>query len=229
MQFSTDNNESKFIPSKILSIDDINKKHIFNNDIFNKYKTTAVVEGELIVTDKNVNLNTHRKKIVKEKYKDYLKNIEKHDKNIDKDKWIYNIINNISEQDKILYRDDKCIVFPSYIWDSKNLEKLRILCIPIDTSLRCIRSLEFKHVSLLKHMKKVTCAVIKEKYGIDECYLKKFFHYEPSTYHLHIHFAIISDKEVNSSVEYSHDLDTVIFNLFICNNYYKRIHLNKVS
>ena len=77
-------------------------------------------------------------------------------------------------------------------------------------------------------MKKVTCLVIKEKYGIDECYLKKFFHYEPSTYHLHIHFSNITDKDVNSSVEYSHDLDTVIFNLFICSNYYKRIDLNKL-
>jgi m7GpppX diphosphatase len=227
MQFITDNNECKFLPSKILSIDDINKEHIFNNDIYNKYKTTSIIEGELIVYNKPIK-NTQRKKIIKETYQDYLKNIEKHDKNSDKDKWIYNIINNISEQDKILYRDDKCIVIPSYIWDSKNIDKLRILCIPQDISLRCIRTLEFSHIPLLKHMKKVTCLVIKEKYGIDECYLKKFFHYEPSTYHLHIHFSNITDKDVNSSVEYSHDLDTVIFNLFICSNYYKRIDLNKL-
>lgn len=226
MQFIKDNNEQTFIPSKLLSFDDINKEHIFNNDIYNKYKTTALVEGELIITEKNINIP--RKKIIKETFKNYLKYLEKHDKNSEKDKWIYNIINYISEQDKILYRDEKCIVIPSYIWDSKNIEKLRILCLPIDTSLRCIRSLEFKHIPLLKHMKKVTCSVIKQKYGIDECYLKKFFHYEPSTYHLHIHFSIITDKEVNSSVEYSHDLDTVIFNLFICPDYYKRIHLNKL-
>jgi hypothetical protein len=47
MQFITDNNECKFLPSKILSIDDINKEHIFNNDIYNKYKTTSIIEGDL--------------------------------------------------------------------------------------------------------------------------------------------------------------------------------------
>jgi m7GpppX diphosphatase len=113
------------------------------------------------------------------------------------------------------------------MWNSKDVDKLQIICLPIDKTLRTIRSLEFKDIPLLKHMKKVTCKIIKEKYGVDECYIKKFFHYEPSTYHLHIHFINIANVECQSSVEYSHEIDSVIFNLFICSNYYKQVVMNK--
>jgi hypothetical protein len=54
-----------------------------------------------------------------------------------------------------------------------------------------------------------------------------FFHYDPSTYHLHIHFVNTSNYDSRSSVEYSHELNSVIFNLSICSNYYKEAVLNK--
>jgi len=76
-------------------------------------------------------------------------------------------------------------------------------------------------------MKKVTIETIKTKYGIDECYLKMFFHYEPSTYHLHIHFINTSHHEARSSVEYSHELNNVIFNLSLYSQYYKVAILNR--
>ena len=52
-----------------------------------------------------------------------------------------------------------------------------------------------------------------------------FFHYDPSTYQLHIHFANIAENN-GSSVEYSHDLDIVIFNLSLDSDYYKKVLLN---
>jgi m7GpppX diphosphatase len=75
-------------------------------------------------------------------------------------------------------------------------------------------------------MKKVTLNIIETKYGLKEENLKIFFHYNPSTYHLHIHFINIYYTNAGSSVEYSHDLDIVIFNLNLDTNYYKKIHLN---
>jgi hypothetical protein len=161
------------------------------------------------------------------KFERFKGRLPKEKRDINKDKWIYNIIDGISEQESILYKDDKCIVIPSYMWNSTDVDKLQILCLPIDKSLRTIRSLEMKHIPLLKHMKQVTCAVIKHKHGLDECYIKHFFHYEPSTYHLHIHFMNIANFEAPSSVEYSHELDSVIFNLMVLSNYYKQIIMNK--
>ena len=166
-----------------------------------------------------------QKKIIRETYEDYLKYIVKRD--IRKDKWIYNIIDGTSEQDSVLYRDNVCIVIPSYTWDGICMDKLHILCLPTDISLRSIRSLNQTHIPLLEHMKRVTLGVISAKYNIDEYYIKMFFHYEPSTYHLHIHFVNTANYDVRSSIEYSHELNSVLFNLSICPDYYQKIILNK--
>ena len=45
---------------------------------------------------------------LKETFQEYLDYINKYEQN--KDKWIYNIIDGISEQDKIIYRDEFLIV-----------------------------------------------------------------------------------------------------------------------
>jgi len=228
MQVTINNKNYLFIPSTVTSFEDIIKnKKTMENDIYEKYEATAEISGELIICNDITKMKRFDKKIIRESHKSYLKTLEHRDPK--KDKWIYNIIDGESEQDSILYRDEKCIVIPTYMWDSNNLEKLHILCLPLDKSLRSIRSLSQEHIPLLEHMKKVTTEIIKNKYGIDEFYIKMFFHYEPSTYHLHIHFVNISNPDSRSSVEYSHELHNVIFNLSICSNYYKRAILNRRS
>jgi m7GpppX diphosphatase len=226
MQVNIENVNYKFIPSKLTSVDSIKKNRlILKNDIYEKYNAIAEVEGELIICNDINQMRRFEKKIIRESYQDYLNYISKRD--IEKDRWIYNIIDGTSEQDSVLHRDMLCIVNPTYIWDGKNLDKLHILCLPTDLTLRSIRSLTSEHIPLLEHMKKVTLNVIKEKYGINECYIKMFFHYEPSTYHLHIHFVNVAHHDARSSVEYSHELNNVIFNLSICPDYYQRAILNK--
>ena len=226
MQVTIDNVNYKFIPSKISTIDSISKKElVLKNDVYEKYNATAELEGELIICNDINQMRRFEKKIVRESYEDYLKYIKY--RNPKKDQWIYNIIDGISEQDSILYRDNLCIVIPTYMWDGKNTEKLHILCLPTDISLRSIRSLTTLHISLLEHMKKITLDIIKQKYELDEHYIKMFFHYEPSTYHLHIHFVNVSHHDARSSVEFSHELNNVIFNLTICSDYYQRAVLNK--
>ena len=226
MQVTIDNVNYKFIPSNLSSIESIKKNNlVLKNDIYEKYKATAEVKGELIICNDINQMRRFEKKLIRETYQDYLRYISKRD--IEKDRWIYNIIDGISEQDSILYRDEFCIIIPTYIWDGKNIEKLHMLCLPTDTTLRSIRSLTSEHIPLLEHMKKTTLNIIKQRYGIDEYYIKMFFHYEPSTYHLHIHFVNISNHDSRSSVEYSHELNNVIFNLLICSDYYQRAVLNK--
>ena len=228
MQVTIENINYKFIPSKVTTFDTIVKnKKTMENDIYEKYEATAEISGELIVCNDVSKMKSSEKKIIRETYKSYLKTLENRDPK--KDKWIYNILDGISEQESILYRDELCIVIPTYMWDSTNVDKLHILCLPTDTSLRSIRSLTNEHIPLLEHMKQVTTEIIKIKYNLDEYYLKMFFHYEPSTYHLHIHFVNASNHDSRSSVEYSHELNNVMFNLSICSNYYKRAILNRRS
>lgn len=226
MQVTIDNVNYKFIPSRLVSTSTIKKnKLVLKNDVYEKYNATAEVEGELIICNDVNQMRRFEKRLVRETYQDYLKYISKRD--IEKDRWIYNIIDGISEQDSILYRDELCIIIPTYMWDGKNIDKLHILCLPRDISLRSIRSLRYEHIPLLEHMKNATLNVIKNKYDIDEHYIKMFFHYEPSTYHLHIHFVNVAHHEARSSVEYSHELNNVMFNLSICDNYYQHAILNK--
>jgi m7GpppX diphosphatase len=226
MQLTIENVNYKFIPSKVKSFDAIIKNNkTMENDIYEKYEAIAEVSGELIICNDITKMKRTEKKIIRETYEEYLKSLKKRDPN--KDKWIYNIIDGTSEQEKNLYRDDSCIIIPTYMWDSVSIDKLHILCLPTDISLRSIRSLTAEHISLLEHMKKVTLETIKNKYGIDECYLKIFFHYEPSTYHLHIHFVNTAHYDARSSVEYSHELNNVIFNLSIYSQYYKVALLNR--
>jgi m7GpppX diphosphatase len=227
MQFTIDDINYKFIPSNIKkNIESIKKdKLIFKNDVYEKYHATAEVEGELLICNDISKIPRFCEKIQRETYSDYLKYIEK--RPIEIDRWVYNIIDGISEQESILYKDGYCIVIPTYEWDGKNIEKMHLLAIPLDTSLRCIRSLTSEHINLLRHMKNVTLYIIKEKYKIRKEHIKMYFHYEPSTYHLHIHFVHLSNDAVHSSVEYSHDLNNVIFNLSICHDYYQRAVLSK--
>ena len=228
MQVNIDNINYKFMPSRLSSIESIKKNElVLKNDIYEKYKATAEVEGELIICNDINQMRRFEKKLVRETYHDYLKYIKYRDPK--KDQWIYNIIDGTSEQDSILYRDELCIIIPTYIWDGKNIDKLHILCLPTDITLRSIRSLTSEHIGLLEHMKITTLNIIKEKYDIDEYHLKMFFHYEPSTYHLHIHFVNVTNHDSRSSVEYSHELNNVIFNLLICSDYYKIAVLNKRS
>jgi len=225
MQQTIDNISYRFIPSKVTSFDGIiREKKTMENDIYEKYEAKAEISGELIICKDVTQMKNRVKKLVQEDYDTYLQTLEKRDTK--KDVWIYNIIYGISEQEAILYRDDKCIVFINYFWDGKDIDKLQMLCMPIDRNLRSIRSLDACHISLLEHMKIVTLQVIREKYGLEEEYIRMYFHYEPSTYHLHIHFVNTASNQVHSSVEYSHELNSVIFNLKMKTDYYKIIKLN---
>lgn len=218
--------KEKFIPHTVMSFPNVRKvKLLMENDSFSKYEAITEVKGEYIVCNDITKLKKYSKTLVKESYEDYVEFIKNRD--YEKDRWIYNIIDGIAEQDKIIYRDTVAIVIPTYTWDSKNIDKLHILCLPCDKTLRTIRDLTLKNVPILEYMKNITLKQIEKKYGLKQENLKIFFHYEPSTYHLHIHFINTGYTESWSSVEYSHDLDTVIFNLKMDSDYYKKIKLNR--
>lgn len=216
--------KTEFIPNTVSSF--ITNEEILTNDNFTKYQATAVINGEIIIA-KTVESEKpkilKKKRIIKDTYEKYVKFINSY--NMKKDKWIYNIIDGISEQQNILYRDDKCIVIPTYVWDTTNIDKLHILCIPTDINLRCIRSLTSEHIPLLNHMKKQTIKTINKFYKLNEKNLKIYFHYIPSTYHLHLHFVNTEYVDSGSSVEYSHSINDVLFNLELCSTYYQKIVL----
>lgn len=224
--FFKDNKKYQIILNSINSLDNITINNlVLNNDIFEKYSCDIISKAELIITNDVNKTNFFLNKMFKETFEEYLNFIQTYDKN--KDIWIYNIINGISEQDNILFQDELFLIIPSFTWNNIDIDKIHILAIPKDTKLRSIRSLTGDHIELLNYIKNTTLSIIKKIYNIDEDMLKIFIHYAPSTYHLHIHFINIQNTDSKSSVEYSHELNNVIFNLELSTNYYQNITLNK--
>lgn len=198
---------------------------ILSNDIYSKHSVKIDnLDGELIICKDINKLDEFFFKIIYETYEEYLEIISKRD--WIKDKWIYNILDGIAEQDKIIYKDDQIVIIPNYTWDENNNLKMYLLVFPIDKTLHTLRDLNNSHIKLLTHIKNKTLETIKLIYGLDSNIIKMFIHYLPSTYHLHVHFVLISNLDVNSSTEYSHDLDTVINILGIKSDYYQSEYIS---
>lgn len=199
---------------------------ILSNDVYTKYSASLNnMNGELIVCSDINKITGFCKKIVPETYQEYLEFISNN--NFTKEQWIYNILDGISEQDKILYKDEHIVILPNYTWNGDDLSKMYLLTFPTDKKLHSIRDLTGEHIWLLEHIKVKTLELIKNMYGFDSDIVKMYFHYAPSTYHLHVHSVLISNIDDNSSVEYSHNLTSLIENIKIKPNYYQCITINK--
>ena len=221
MEITHNKTKLKFIPKKVISFDQITKHDLITkNDIHEKYNATTIVNGELIICNDTTKTKVNGKKIIKENYDEYLEFIKNY--NFCNEKWIYNIIDGIAEQDKILFRNNLFVIIPNYTWNGYYIDRLQILAIITDKNIKSIRDLNSLHIELLIQMYNNSIIVIKNVYDVNESELKVFFHYEPSTYLLHIH-----NVDFRSSIEYSHDFHSVIFNLSIDSDYYKKILLNK--
>lgn len=215
-----------FIPSSKWIDNIIEHDNIFSNDIYKKYKSTLNnLSGELIICSDINKIDGFCKKIVQETFEEYIQFISMRD--FKKEQWVYNILDGISEQDKVLYKDEKIFILPNYTWNEIDLNKMYLLVFPTDRSLHSIRDLNKQHIELLEHIKLKGLETIKKNFGFDSDIVKMYLHYAPSTYHLHVHFTLISNVETNSSVEYSHDLNTVIEILKIKSDYYQSVVMNK--
>jgi diadenosine tetraphosphate (Ap4A) HIT family hydrolase len=204
----------------ISNIEYINDKPECTNDIYSKrHVKINNLEGDLIICSNLNKLDGFCKKTVFESYNEYLDIISKRDWS--KEQWVYNILDGVAEQDIIIYRDEQIIIAPNYTWDGEDMLKLYLLVFPTDRTLHTLRDLNSSHLELLENIKTKTLEVIKSTYGFNSDIVKAFIHYSPSTYHLHIHFVLVSNTDVNSSTEYSHDLDTVINILKIKSDYYQ--------
>lgn len=207
----------------------------FQNDVYTKYKSQIEnISGELIECGDLSKLDGFCKKIIKESYQDYQHFILQ--RNFNKEQWVYNILDGNAEQDKILYQDDFFVLLPNYTWNyspankdllNVDLTQMYLLAFPTDKLIHSLRDLNDSHIDLLTHIQTKTLETIKKIFGFESDIIKSFVHYSPTTYHLHIHWTLISNTNVNSSVEYSHSLSNIITNIKIKSDYYQTVILDK--
>lgn len=150
-----------------------------------------------------------------------LKQLEKEKFNID---WVYNILDHKEEQDKIVFEDadpETGFVFlPDFKWDRKTKECTHMLAIVMDRKIKSMRDLNETHLPMLTNIRDTGLKTIEEKYGIPKSQIRAFFHYQPSFYHLHIHFTFLRFEV--PGCEKNHLLDTVINNISLMSDYYQR-------
>jgi m7GpppX diphosphatase len=156
---------------------------------------------------------------IHESYQDYIDKINK--LNPSNYQWIYNIIDNNAEKDKVIYEDSNFVLIPDYTWDKVNLDQIHILAIIRDKSIRSIRDIKQSDLPLLDKIKTISLNEIEKKYMIKENKLKLFFHYPPSTYQLHIHITHISKTDIKTNFDRSHDFFQVVKNIELDAGYYK--------
>lgn len=83
---------------------------------------------------------------------------------------------------------------PDLKWDGKTVETFYAIAIVHQLNLKSLRSLTAEHLPLLRNIQSKGVAAIHEKYELNETQLRIYLHYQPSFYHLHVHFTYLKHE-----------------------------------
>ena len=145
---------------------------------------------------------------------------------------MYNILEHKQEADRIVFedsaKDNGFVLLPDLKWDGKTVETLYLIAICHRYNIKSLRDLTAAELPLLRNIRDKGIQAIDEKYGVKRSQLRIYFHYQPSFYHLHVHFTYIKSDTPGIFCEKSHLLDTVINNIDLMPDYYQRAILSFV-
>ncbi|KAI1286094.1 m7GpppX diphosphatase [Halotydeus destructor] len=143
--------------------------------------------------------------------------------------WVINILDHKKETERIVFEDPDpevgFVLLPDSKWDRKQLSNLYLVAIVHKRDIKSLRDLKEEHLPLLKNIKEKGTKAIVAEYGLAASQLRIYFHYQPSYYHLHIHFTSMEFEAPGSRVERAHLLESVINNITLCGDYYQRATL----
>jgi len=206
---------------------------IFQNDIYGNYMATLSPQLNLVkstvihpCTEKHIKKYMKEKVYIIEETAELYTTVTKPyvDSQPNSVKWVDNILNHVTEQERIVYEDSDeetgFILLPDLKWDGKTMENLYLVAIIKKHGIKSIRDLNSKHIPLLKNIQTKSLKAISDKYGVDAHSLKVYFHYQPSYYHLHVHFTHLQFDGPGASVLGAHLLRTVIENIELSSEYY---------
>ncbi|XP_048368494.1 m7GpppX diphosphatase [Sphaerodactylus townsendi] len=140
--------------------------------------------------------------------------------------WVYNILEKKAEADRIIYENPDpasgFVLIPDLKWDQKQLDDLYLIAICHCRGIKSLRDLTADHLPLLKNISKEGKEAILKRYGAAGAQLRVYLHYQPSYYHLHVHFTSLGYDAPGCSVERAHLLSDVIDNLELDSHYYQK-------
>lgn len=142
---------------------------------------------------------------------------------------MYNILEHRSETERIVFEDPSpltgFVLLPDLKWDGRTRETLYLLAIVRRRGIRSLRDLRAAHLPLLRNIRDAGTAAIRARYGLGARELRIYLHYQPSFYHLHVHFTYVQHEAPGVRCERGHLLSTVIDNLQLLDDYYLRATL----
>ncbi|CAJ0961057.1 unnamed protein product, partial [Mesorhabditis belari] len=213
-------------------------KEISRNDIFGNYDLHIppefnVVTSQLIFPANEklkAKYRSEEKFVIHETPEDYrtitLGYIEKYQLNLN---WVYNVLNKEAEAERIIYEDPNpengFILSPDIKWDGKTVETLYVLAIIHRKGVRSVRDLTANDLPLLENIKEKGLKTIEENYGLRRDQVRVYFHYQPSFFHLHVHFVNVRYLPAGSNVLSAIALDDVINNITLLPDFYQKATL----
>ncbi|XP_050031163.2 m7GpppX diphosphatase [Dermacentor andersoni] len=212
---------------------DTKLEETFHNDIYSSYggKVTAALNGLTATvifpaTQKHVDkylfkphhMITETPKLYKEVTEPYIASQQL------SLQWVYNILEHKKESERILFEDPDpetgFILLPDMKWDTKQPENLYVLAICHKRGIRSLRDLKPNHLPLLRNVNEKVNAALALQFGVPSHRLRGYLHYQPSYYHLHVHFSVLGFDAPGTQVERAHLLTSVIANLEAYPDYY---------
>lgn len=146
--------------------------------------------------------------------------------------WIGSVLDGSQEKEHVKLDTDTYLLLPdtervNRYWTQKKINSdysksitVNWLAIVKDPSLRTIRDLRGEHIPMLQSLQKDCLKKITDETGVPQDKIMVYFHYHPSIYHLHIHFAYPYMQYNQKDILRIHPVDTIINNLSISSEYY---------
>ncbi|XP_039871116.1 m7GpppX diphosphatase [Simochromis diagramma] len=189
----------------------------------NEIKTTVVCPA----TEKHIKKYQRKESfLVEETEEDYknitLPHIVKQSFSV---QWVYNILEKKAEAERIVYEDPDpdvgFVLLPDFKWDQKQVDDLYLIAIAHQRDIKSLRDLTSEHVPLLQNIFQKGKEAILQRYNLPASKLRVYLHYQPSYYHLHVHFTKLGYDAPGCGVERAHLIADVIQNLQSNPQYYK--------
>ncbi|KAJ1495010.1 HIT-like domain-containing protein [Baffinella frigidus] len=143
--------------------------------------------------------------------------------------WVHNILDKKKETERIIFEDPDpqtgFVLLPDMKWDQANADDLYCLAIVHRRDLPSLRALGAEHLPLLKNLFEKGCGAILEKYGVPRSQLRVYLHYQPTFYHLHVHFTAVNSSDGGCSIGKAHNLLDVMENIRLLPSYYQDVNL----
>ncbi|KAI6234484.1 M7GpppX diphosphatase [Aphelenchoides fujianensis] len=216
-------------------IEELRLIHLSNNSVYGNFHVELPAEynlqkSTLIYPATETHIKKYRFKplhLVFETADDYRRDHAAHHR---EDAWVYNYFGTgrEKEQDLILFKDEDpqngFLLLRDLKWSGLVLEQLYYQAIIIRRDIKSVRDLTEKELPLLKNILAKCTKAIFDKHGIPESKLKIHFHYQPSYYHLHVHFRFIGSEADQPFIH----LQQAIANIELIPDYYQKATLSCV-